>query len=188
MGQWNRCSHHNISHLKLIGCRKWWNKSVTMLFWEPNAMPLRNFKKMFTRNCFWSTLIRCQIKNKHLNKFLKLKNFFFLIGIRGSYMTKEENKQFRKVYKVVVLVSPRISSTCFCLFWRGRMQSKHKGKDVVYQLTVVLEDWGNGAAKRFATDGGGKKSTVECLSDRIHQLGPWMIQQIQSVYIQGTRA
>jgi DnaJ family protein A protein 1 len=80
-----------------------------------------------------------------------------------------------------------------------RQQGPRKGKDVVHQLKVSLEDLYNGAVRKLALqknvicpkcDGhGGKKGAVETCSNcrgtgmqvRIQQLGPGMVQQIQSV-------
>ncbi|XDB47850.1 hypothetical protein AB1E18_001439 [Capra hircus] len=81
----------------------------------------------------------------------------------------------------------------------GRMQRERRGKNVVHQLTVTLEDLYNGATRKLALQKnvicdkcegrGGKKGAVECCPDcrgtgmqiRIHQIGPGMVQQIQSV-------
>ncbi|KAK2090961.1 mitochondrial protein import protein MAS5 [Saguinus oedipus] len=81
----------------------------------------------------------------------------------------------------------------------GRMQRERRGKNVVHQLSVTLEDLYNGATRKLALQKnvicdkcegrGGKKGAVECCPNcrgtgmqvRIHQIGPGMIQQIQSV-------
>ena len=81
----------------------------------------------------------------------------------------------------------------------GRMQRERRGKNVVHQLTVTLEDLYNGATRKLALQKnvicdkyegrGGKKGAVECCPNyqgtgmqiRIHQIGPGMVQQIQSV-------
>uniref|UniRef100_A0A8C5PGE6 Uncharacterized protein n=1 Tax=Leptobrachium leishanense TaxID=445787 RepID=A0A8C5PGE6_9ANUR len=81
----------------------------------------------------------------------------------------------------------------------GRMQRERRGKNVVHQLSVSLEDLYNGATRKLALQKnaicdkcegrGGKKGTVECCPNcrgtgmqiRIHQIGPGMVQQIQSV-------
>ncbi|MXQ79106.1 hypothetical protein E5288_WYG000234 [Bos mutus] len=81
----------------------------------------------------------------------------------------------------------------------GRMQRERRGKNVVHQLTVTLEDLYNGATRKLAMQKsvicdkcegrGGKKGAVECCPNcrgtgmqiRIHQIGPGMVQQIQSV-------
>ncbi|CAD7682670.1 unnamed protein product [Nyctereutes procyonoides] len=73
------------------------------------------------------------------------------------------------------------------------------GKNVVHQLSVTLEDLYNGATRKLALQKnvicdkcegrGGKKGAVECCPNcrgtgmqiRIHQIGPGMGQQIQSV-------
>ncbi|NWU48276.1 DNJA1 protein, partial [Dromas ardeola] len=73
------------------------------------------------------------------------------------------------------------------------------GKNVVHQLSVSLEDMYNGATRKLALQKnvicdkcegrGGKKGAVECCPNcrgtgmqiRIHQIGPGMVQQIQSV-------
>ena len=74
----------------------------------------------------------------------------------------------------------------------GRMQ-KERGKNLVHQLTVILEDLYNGAARKLALpknvicdkceDWGGKKGTVECCPNyqgtgmqiKIHQIKPGMV-------------
>ncbi|KAB0363395.1 hypothetical protein FD754_007551 [Muntiacus muntjak] len=74
-----------------------------------------------------------------------------------------------------------------------------RGKNVVHQLIVTLEDLYNGATRKVALQKnvvcdkcegrGGKKGLVEncpnCrgtgMQERIHQIGPEMVQQIQSV-------
>ncbi|KAJ7423149.1 DnaJ subfamily A member 1 [Willisornis vidua] len=81
----------------------------------------------------------------------------------------------------------------------GRMQRERRGKNVVHQLSVSLEDMYNGAMRKLALQKnvicdkcegrGGKKGAVECCPNcrgsgmqiRIHQIGPGMVQQIQSV-------
>eukprot|EP00069_Balaena_mysticetus_P007240 bmy_19078T0 len=82
---------------------------------------------------------------------------------------------------------------------RGRMQRERRGKNVVHQLTVTLEDLYNGATRKLALQKnvicdkcegrGAKKGAVKCCPNcrgtgmqiRIHQIGPGMVQQIQSV-------
>lgn len=81
----------------------------------------------------------------------------------------------------------------------GRMQRERRGKNVVHQLSVTLEDLYNGATRKLALQKnticdkcegrGGRKGAVECCTNcrgsgmqiRIHQIGPGMVQQIQSV-------
>lgn len=81
---------------------------------------------------------------------------------------------------------------------RGR-HGPQKGKDVVHQLSVSLEDLYNGCVRKLALEKnvicekcegrGGKKGAVEqcpaCqgsgIQVQIHQLGPGMIQQVQSM-------
>ncbi|CAJ0941119.1 unnamed protein product [Ranitomeya imitator] len=81
----------------------------------------------------------------------------------------------------------------------GRMQRERRGKNVVHQLSVSLEDLYNGATRKLALQKnticdkcegrGGRKGAVECCTNcrgsgvqiRIHQIGPGMVQQIQSV-------
>ncbi|XP_032874038.1 dnaJ homolog subfamily A member 1 [Amblyraja radiata] len=81
----------------------------------------------------------------------------------------------------------------------GRMHRERRGKNVVHQLSVSLEDMYNGATRKLALQKnvicekcegrGGKKGSVECcpicrgsgMQVRIHQIGPGMVQQIQSV-------
>lgn len=81
---------------------------------------------------------------------------------------------------------------------RGRHRGPPKGKDVVHQLKVSLEDLYNGAVRKLALQKnsicskcegrGGKKGAVDtCMNCRgtgvqvrIQQLGPGMVQQIQS--------
>ncbi|XP_067871224.1 dnaJ homolog subfamily A member 4-like [Heterodontus francisci] len=81
----------------------------------------------------------------------------------------------------------------------GRMQREKRGKDVVHQLAVSLEDLYNGATRKLALkknvicdkcDGcGGKKGAVEKCSNckgrgieiHVQQIGPGMVQQIQTM-------
>ncbi|XP_072409384.1 dnaJ homolog subfamily A member 4-like [Chiloscyllium punctatum] len=81
----------------------------------------------------------------------------------------------------------------------GRMQREKRGKDVVHQLAVSLEDLYNGATRKLALkknvicdkcDGcGGKKGAVEkcpnCkgrgIEIHVQQIGPGMVQQIQTM-------
>lgn len=81
----------------------------------------------------------------------------------------------------------------------GRMQREKRGKDVVHQLAVSLEDLYNGAARKLALkknvicdkcDGyGGKKGSVEkcpnCkgrgIEIHVQQIGLGMVQQIQTM-------
>uniref|UniRef100_H0XHW1 DnaJ heat shock protein family (Hsp40) member A1 n=1 Tax=Otolemur garnettii TaxID=30611 RepID=H0XHW1_OTOGA len=81
----------------------------------------------------------------------------------------------------------------------GRMQRERRGKNVAHQLSVTLEDLYNGATRTLALhknvicdkwEGrGGKKGALECcpncrgtgMQTRIHQIGPGMVQPIQSV-------
>lgn len=81
----------------------------------------------------------------------------------------------------------------------GRSRGPRKGKDVVHQLAVSLEDLYNGSTRKLALQKnvicskcegrGGKEGAVgKCknckgtgMQVRIHQLGPGMVQQIQSV-------
>ncbi|KAM3608638.1 uncharacterized protein V6R79_002086 [Siganus canaliculatus] len=81
----------------------------------------------------------------------------------------------------------------------GRMQRERRGKNVVHQLSVSLEEMYNGATRKLGLqkniicdkcDGyGGKKGALEKCSNckgkgvqiRVQQIGPGMIQQIQSM-------
>nr|CAB3238696.1 dnaJ homolog subfamily A member 1-like [Phallusia mammillata] len=81
----------------------------------------------------------------------------------------------------------------------GRRHQPHKGKDVVHQLKVSLEDMYNGTTKRLSLQKnvicdkckgrGGKEGAVsKCMTCRgtgiqvkVHQIGPGMMQQIQSM-------
>ncbi|XP_025418795.1 dnaJ homolog subfamily A member 1 [Sipha flava] len=84
----------------------------------------------------------------------------------------------------------------------GRGRGRHgpqKGKDVVHQLSVSLEDLYNGCVRKLALEKnvicekcegrGGKKGAVEScpacqgsgIQVQIHQLGPGMIQQVQTM-------
>ncbi|XP_042329227.1 dnaJ homolog subfamily A member 4 isoform X2 [Sceloporus undulatus] len=81
----------------------------------------------------------------------------------------------------------------------GRMGRERRGKNVVHQLSVTLEDLYNGATRKLALQKnvicdkckgyGGKKESVEkcptCKGRGVHvivqQIGPGMMQQIQSV-------
>ncbi|KAM8750916.1 dnaJ homolog subfamily A member 4 [Acanthopagrus schlegelii] len=81
----------------------------------------------------------------------------------------------------------------------GRMQRERRGKNVIHQLSVTLEEMYNGSTRKLGLqknvicekcDGyGGKKGTLEKCSTckgkgvqiRVQQIGPGMIQQIQSM-------
>lgn len=81
----------------------------------------------------------------------------------------------------------------------GRMQRERKGKNVVHQLSVSLEEMYNGSTRKLGLQKnvicekcegyGGKKGALEKCSNckgrgvqvRVQQLGPGMIQQIQSM-------
>uniref|UniRef100_A0A1A7YRB9 DnaJ homolog subfamily A member 1 n=1 Tax=Iconisemion striatum TaxID=60296 RepID=A0A1A7YRB9_9TELE len=81
----------------------------------------------------------------------------------------------------------------------GRMQRERRGKNVVHQLGVTLEETYNGSTRKLGLqknvicekcDGyGGKKGTLEKCSTckgrgvqvKVQQIGPGMIQQIQSM-------
>ncbi|XP_055739404.1 dnaJ homolog subfamily A member 1 isoform X2 [Salvelinus fontinalis] len=81
----------------------------------------------------------------------------------------------------------------------GRLHRERRGKNVVHQLTVSLEDLFNGATRKLAVQKnvicercegrGGRKGAVEmCMSCRgtgmqvrLHQLGPGMVQQVSTV-------
>ena len=52
------------------------------------------------------------MKARSLNRFLKLKKCS-LMQRKGNYMTKEENRQLKKVEQVVVLAPPWTSLVCF---------------------------------------------------------------------------
>ncbi|XP_077993568.1 dnaJ homolog subfamily A member 1-like [Glandiceps talaboti] len=89
----------------------------------------------------------------------------------------------------------------FDMFFGGgmRRQRERKGKDVVHQLSVSLEDLHNGAVRKLALQKnvicekcegrGGKKGAVEkcpnCrgsgMQVRVQHIGPGMVQQIQSM-------
>ncbi|XP_049579281.1 dnaJ homolog subfamily A member 4 [Syngnathus scovelli] len=81
----------------------------------------------------------------------------------------------------------------------GRMQRERRGKNIVHQLSVSLEDMYNGCTRKLALQKnvicekcegyGGKKGTLEKCSSckgrgvqiKVQQIGPGMIQQIQSM-------
>nr|XP_020475055.1 dnaJ homolog subfamily A member 4-like [Monopterus albus]XP_020475057.1 dnaJ homolog subfamily A member 4-like [Monopterus albus] len=81
----------------------------------------------------------------------------------------------------------------------GRMQRERKGKNVVHQLSVSLEEMYNGTTRKLGLQKnvicekcegyGGKKGALEKCSNckgrgvqvRVQQIGPGMIQQIQSM-------
>ncbi|KAK5867373.1 hypothetical protein PBY51_011873 [Eleginops maclovinus] len=81
----------------------------------------------------------------------------------------------------------------------GRMQRERRGKNVVHQLSVTLEEMYNGSTRKLglqkniicdSCEGyGGKKGSMEKCSSckgrgvqvKVQQIGPGMIQQIQSV-------
>uniref|UniRef100_A0A8C6FTN3 DnaJ heat shock protein family (Hsp40) member A4 n=1 Tax=Moschus moschiferus TaxID=68415 RepID=A0A8C6FTN3_MOSMO len=102
--------------------------------------------------------------------------------------------------------SPSFSSPMdiFDMFFGGggRMARDRRGKNVVHQLSVTLEDLYNGVTKKLALQKnvicekcegvGGKKGSVEkcpvCkgrgMQIHIQQIGPGMVQQIQTVCIE----
>ncbi|ERE91501.1 putative dnaJ subfamily A member 4-like protein [Cricetulus griseus] len=77
----------------------------------------------------------------------------------------------------------------------GRMQRERRGKNVVHQLSVTLEDLYNGATRKLALQmnvicdkcegRSGKKAALECCPNcrgtgmqiRIHQIGPGMVHK-----------
>ncbi|XP_016888431.1 dnaJ homolog subfamily A member 1 isoform X2 [Cynoglossus semilaevis] len=81
----------------------------------------------------------------------------------------------------------------------GRMQRERKGKNVVHQINVTLEEMYNGSTRKLGLQKnvicekceghGGKKGALEKCSNckgrgvqvRVQQIGPGMIQQIQSM-------
>ncbi|XP_076027765.1 dnaJ homolog subfamily A member 4 [Genypterus blacodes] len=81
----------------------------------------------------------------------------------------------------------------------GRMQRERRGKNVVHQLSVTLEEVYNGATRKLGLQKniicekcegyGGKKGAMEKCSNckgrgvqiKVQQIGPGMIQQIQSM-------
>lgn len=81
----------------------------------------------------------------------------------------------------------------------GRMQRERRGKNVVHQLSVTLDEMYNGATRKLALQKsvicekcegyGGKKGALEKCSTckgrgvqiKVQQIGPGMIQQIQSM-------
>ncbi|XP_067235673.1 dnaJ homolog subfamily A member 4 isoform X2 [Chanodichthys erythropterus] len=81
----------------------------------------------------------------------------------------------------------------------GRMQRERRGKNVVHQLGVTLEELYNGSTRKLGLQKnvicekcegyGGKKGTIEKCSTckgrgvqvQVQQIGPGMIQQIQSM-------
>ncbi|XP_061630450.1 dnaJ homolog subfamily A member 4 [Phyllopteryx taeniolatus] len=81
----------------------------------------------------------------------------------------------------------------------GRMQRERRGKNIVHQLSVTLEDIYNGSTRKLALQKnvicekcegyGGKKGALEKCSSckgrgvqiKVQQIGPGMIQQIQSM-------
>jgi len=81
----------------------------------------------------------------------------------------------------------------------GRGRRERKGKDVIHQLSVTLDEMYNGSVRKLslqknvvcsACEGyGGKKGSVERCTNcrgsgmqvRIQQIGPGMVQQIQSI-------
>ena len=77
------------------------------------------------------------MKARSLNRFLKLMKCS-LMPRKGDYMiTKEENRQLKKVEQEVVLASPWTSLICF-FGGGGRMQRERRGKNVVHQLISNL--------------------------------------------------
>uniref|UniRef100_W5N0Q1 DnaJ homolog subfamily A member 1 n=3 Tax=Lepisosteus oculatus TaxID=7918 RepID=W5N0Q1_LEPOC len=83
----------------------------------------------------------------------------------------------------------------------GRMHRERRGKNVVHQLTVSLEDLYNGATRKLAVQKnvicdrcegrGGRRGVVECcpmcrgsgMQVRLHQIGPGMVQQISTICV-----
>lgn len=84
----------------------------------------------------------------------------------------------------------------------GRSRRERRGKDVVHQLSVTLEELYNGSVRKLALQKsvlcasceglGGKKGAVErcttCrgsgMQIRVQQIGPGMVQQIQSICVE----
>ncbi|XP_061772916.1 dnaJ homolog subfamily A member 4 [Nerophis ophidion] len=81
----------------------------------------------------------------------------------------------------------------------GRMQRERRGKNIIHQLSVSLEDMYNGSTRKLALQKnvicekcegyGGKKGALQKCSNckgrgvqiKVQQIGPGMIQQIQSM-------
>ena len=84
-------------------------------------------------------LIRIQMKVRSLNGFLKLMKCS-LMQRKGNHMTKEENRQLKKVERVVVLAPPWTSLICFSEEETG-CREREGGKNVVRQLTVTLGEF-----------------------------------------------
>ena len=79
------------------------------------------------------------MKAQSLNRFLKLTKCS-LMQRKGNYMTKEENRQLKKVEQVVVWAPPRTSLICFSEEETG-CREREGGKNVVRQLTVTLGEF-----------------------------------------------
>ncbi|KAF3826995.1 hypothetical protein GH733_002481 [Mirounga leonina] len=100
---------------------------------------------------------------------------YSLMQRKGNYMTKEENRQLKKVELLVVLAPSWTSLICFLEEKEG---CREKG-EVKMCASALNKCEGRG----------GKKGAVECCPNcrgtgmqiRIHQIGPGMVQQIQSV-------
>ena len=67
---------------------------------------------------------------------------------RGLY-DKGGEQQLKKVEQVVVLAPPWTSLICF-FGGGGRIQRERRGKNVVHQLIVTLENLHNGATRKLA--------------------------------------
>ncbi|XP_046940212.1 dnaJ homolog subfamily A member 1-like isoform X1 [Lynx rufus] len=168
------------------------------MFWgvKPNATQ-EELKKAYRK------LVLKYHPDKNPNEGEKFKQisqaFEVLSDVKKRELYDKGGEQaLKKVEKMVVLAPPMDIFDMF-LGGGGRMQRERRGKNVVHQFSVTLEDLYNGATRKLALQKnvicnkcegrGGKKGAVECclncrgtgMQIRIHQIGPGMVQQIQSV-------
>uniref|UniRef100_A0A8D0NQI7 DnaJ homolog subfamily A member 1 n=1 Tax=Sus scrofa TaxID=9823 RepID=A0A8D0NQI7_PIG len=135
--------------------------------------------------------------DKNPNEGEKFKQISQGYKVLSDVKKREPHDKGREHMIKKVLAPPWISLICFLEEKEGCRE--RRGKNVVHQLSVTLEDLCNGATRKLALQKnvicgkcegqGGKKGAVECcpscrgtgMQIRIHQIGSGMVQQIQPV-------
>ncbi|KAJ8271271.1 hypothetical protein COCON_G00101300 [Conger conger] len=110
-----------------------------------------------------------------------------------------EGEKFKQISQAYEVLSDAQKREVYDRGGGGRMHRERRGKNVVHQLSVSLEDLYNGASRKLAVQKnvicdrcqgrGGRKGTVEtcpsCRGSGVHvrlqQLGPGLVQQMSSV-------